>query len=72
VEFDIFFNQDLDPPGVHVGIDINSLESIANVSWLGANISIIEGRTNEAQISYNSSSHNLSVLFTGLINNATI
>jgi hypothetical protein len=72
VEFDIFFNQDLDPPGVHVGIDINSLESIANVSWLGANISIIEGRTNEAQISYNSSSHNLSVLFTGLINNATV
>jgi hypothetical protein len=32
----------------------------------------MEGRTNEAQISYNSTSHNLSVLFTCLINNATV
>jgi hypothetical protein len=72
VEFDIFSNKEWDPPSVHVGIDINSMESVANVSWLGANISITEGRTNEARITYNSSSHNLSVLFTGLINNATV
>jgi len=72
VEFDIYSNIEWDPPGVHVGIDINSMESVANVWWLGANISIMEGRTNEAQISYNSTSHNLSVLFTCLINNATV
>jgi hypothetical protein len=72
VEFDIFSNKGWDPPGVHAGIDINSMESVANVPWLGANISIIEGRTNEARINYNSSSHNLSVLFTAtLINNAS-
>jgi hypothetical protein len=72
VEFDIFFNPDVDPPGVHVGIDINSIISVANVSWLGANISIFEGRTNEARISYNSTSYDLSVLFTGLVNNTTV
>jgi serine/threonine protein kinase len=71
VEFDIFSN-DWDPPGEHVGIDINSMKSVANVSWRGANYSILQGRINEARISYNSTSHNLSVLFTGLINNATI
>jgi hypothetical protein len=37
VEFDIFSNIDRitklwDPPGVHVGIDINSMKSVANVS----------------------------------------
>jgi hypothetical protein len=35
-------------------------------------ISIEEGKINEARINYNSSSHNLSILFTGLINNATV
>jgi hypothetical protein len=72
VEFDIFSNIPCDPPDVHVGIDINSMESVANLSWPGANISIMEGRTNEARISYNSTSHNLSVLFTGPINNAIV
>jgi hypothetical protein len=74
VEFDIFSDHSSntwDPPGEHVGIDINSMLSVANVSWQGSKISIIEGKINEARISYNSTSHNLSVLFTGLINNAT-
>jgi serine/threonine protein kinase len=71
VEFDIYSNA-WDPPGEHVGIDIKSMLSVANVSWQGSRISIMEGRINEARISYNSSSHNLSVLFTGLINNATV
>jgi hypothetical protein len=31
VEFDIYSNIEWDPPGVHVGIDINSMESVANV-----------------------------------------
>jgi len=72
VEFDIFFNQGLDPPGVHVGIDIISLESVDNVPWLGGNISILEGGTNEARISYNSTSHNLSVILIDRRNNAIV
>ena len=63
VEFDISSNELFDPPGAHVGIDINSIRSIANQSWL-SNIAIMEGKSNEAWISYNSSSHNLSVVFT--------
>ncbi|XP_059445106.1 L-type lectin-domain containing receptor kinase IX.1-like [Corylus avellana] len=73
VEFDICSQlNDWDPQGEHVGIDINSMKSVAYVSWPGSRISIIEGRTNEARISYNSSSHNLSVLFTGVIDNTTV
>jgi hypothetical protein len=71
LEFDIYSNA-WDRPSEHVGIDIKSMLSVANVSWQGSRISIMEGRINEARISYNSSSHNLSVLFTGLINNATV
>jgi hypothetical protein len=69
VEFDIFSNTG-DPPGVHVGIDINSKLSVANVPWFKDSISIEDWKINEARINYNSSSHNLSILFTGLINNA--
>jgi hypothetical protein len=71
VEFDIYTNKQFDPPGVHLGIDINSLKSSANVSWEWANTSITQGLTNEARISYNSTSHNLSVLLTGWKNNTT-
>ncbi|CAN4109361.1 unnamed protein product [Withania somnifera] len=61
VEFDTFSNY-FDPPGNHVGIDINSIESFANVTWFS---SIPDGRRNDAWISYNSTSKNLSVVFTG-------
>ena len=71
MEFDIWSNFQWDPPGAHVGIDINSMKSVANVPWL-SNISIMEGKTNEAWISYNSSSKNLSVVFTGFKNNVTV
>jgi hypothetical protein len=71
LEFDIYTNKQFDPPGVHLGIDINSLKSSANVSWEWANTSITQGLTNEARISYNSTSHNLSVLLTGWRNNTT-
>ena len=64
VEFDICSYNQWDPPGEHVGIDINSITSVTTVPWL-SNISIKEGKTNEAWISYNSSSKNLSVVFTG-------
>ncbi|KAG2703963.1 hypothetical protein I3760_06G161300, partial [Carya illinoinensis] len=70
VEFDIYQNY-WDPQGEHVGIDINSMESVANASWWSI-ISIREGKKNEAWISYNSTSYNLSVGYTGLENNVTI
>ncbi|RDX70153.1 L-type lectin-domain containing receptor kinase IX.1, partial [Mucuna pruriens] len=64
VEFDIYQNS-WDPPHEHVGIDINSMRSVANMTWLA---DIKEGKLNEAWISYNSSSLNLSVVFTGFNN----
>ncbi|KAK7852916.1 l-type lectin-domain containing receptor kinase ix.1 [Quercus suber] len=70
VEFDIWHNE-WDPPGEHVGIDINSMKSFATASWL-SNITIMEGKINEAWISYNSSSYNLSVVFTGFKNNVVV
>ncbi|KAJ6315304.1 hypothetical protein OIU78_018735 [Salix suchowensis] len=63
VEFDIYHN-DFDPPGEHVGIDINSMESVNNITW---ECDIMGGKITEANISYNSSTHNLSVSFTGYI-----
>jgi serine/threonine protein kinase len=77
VEFDIFNNTEWDPPispGPHLGIDINSMKSVANVSWQGlwSNTSITQGLINEAWIAYNSTSHNLSLLLTGVINNSTV
>ena len=67
VEFDTIGNPSWDPPlgEEHVGIDINSMKSVTYVPWLLSNISIMEGKTNEAWISYNSSSKNLSVVFIG-------
>jgi len=47
------------------------MKSVANVSGL-SNITIREGRRNEAWISYNSSSRNLSVVFTGFSNNVIV
>ncbi|KAH1049976.1 hypothetical protein GYH30_020452 [Glycine max] len=68
VEFDIFGN-DWDPPGEHVGIDINSLRSVANATWLA---DIKGGKVNRALISYNSTSLNLSVAFTGFKNGTAL
>jgi serine/threonine protein kinase len=77
VEFDIYPNKPWDPPGrpgVHLGIDINSMESVATVSWEGwwSNTSITQGLINEARITYNSSSHNLSLLLTAFIKNSMV
>ncbi|KAJ7946800.1 Receptor lectin kinase, partial [Quillaja saponaria] len=68
VEFDIYKNA-WDPPNAHVGIDINSLKSAANLTWWA---NITTGKLNEAWISYNSSTLNLSVVFTGSSNNTTV
>lgn len=68
VEFDIYRNEQpviRDPVGDHVGIDINSLKSNITTPWNG---DINEGRRNDAWISYNSSSKNLSVAFTSFRN----
>lgn len=79
VEFDIYSN-DWDPipneedPNVtyeHVGIDINSMKSLASVTWW-SKTSIKEGLQHEAWISYNSQSRNLSVAFTGFRNGTRI
>ncbi|XP_054779487.1 L-type lectin-domain containing receptor kinase IX.1-like [Prosopis cineraria] len=66
VEFDIYPNTGWDPPGVHVGVDINSIMSASTVPW-SANIT--GGGKNEAFISYNSSIHNLSISVSSFINN---
>ncbi|CAL9017159.1 unnamed protein product, partial [Prunus brigantina] len=68
VEFDIFKNTVptiRDPNGDHVGIDINSLKSNITMPWNG---DIAQGKRNNAWISYNSSSKNLSVAFTSFLN----
>ncbi|XVF67317.1 hypothetical protein PTKIN_Ptkin10aG0111300 [Pterospermum kingtungense] len=67
VEFDIYSNP-WDPDLEHVGIDINSMKSITNITWWS---DIPDGKRNEAWISYNSSTQNLSVAFTGFRNNGT-
>ncbi|XP_034681011.1 L-type lectin-domain containing receptor kinase IX.2-like [Vitis riparia] len=59
VEFDTFQNA-WDPKPDLVGIDINSMKSVKNVTWLS---NIQEGKINHVSISYASSSENLSVIF---------
>ena len=68
VEFDIY-NNTWDPPHDHVGIDLNSMRSVADISWL---CNIQQGKKNDAWISYNSSAKSLSVVFTGFRNNVTV
>ncbi|KAM1161366.1 hypothetical protein ACFX14_000512 [Malus domestica] len=60
VEFDSFQNS-WDPSPDHVGINVNSIVSIANVSW---KTTMKIGSVRNAWVSYNSTSHNLSVFLT--------
>ncbi|KAF8404744.1 hypothetical protein HHK36_009633 [Tetracentron sinense] len=60
VEFDSFKNE-FDPSHDHVGINVNSIISVANVSW---NSSIKNGSIANAWVSYNSSTTLLSVFLT--------
>ncbi|PHT41721.1 hypothetical protein CQW23_20575 [Capsicum baccatum] len=61
IEFDTFKNN-WDPSPVHVGININSMDSVATKLW---NNDITLGKKNDAWISYNASSKALEVVFTG-------
>ena len=61
VEFDTFQN-DFDPSANHVGIDVNSVKSKANVTWPRSIIS--NGETVNAWVGYNSTTQNLSVFLT--------
>ncbi|KAK6945849.1 Legume lectin domain [Dillenia turbinata] len=71
VEFDSWSNSvwGWDAPGEHVGIDVSSMLSAANVSWKSG---ILDGKQNDAWISYNSISKILQVNFTGYQNNTKI
>ncbi|XP_016703971.2 L-type lectin-domain containing receptor kinase IX.1 [Gossypium hirsutum] len=68
VEFDIYRNQ-WDPEHEHVGIDIDSMKSVANITWWS---DVMGGKRNEAWIRYDPKTHNLSVSFTGFRNNTTV
>lgn len=60
VEFDTFMN-DWDPSADHVGINVNSIHSVATEKW---NTSIKDGRVANAWVSYRASTKNLSVFLT--------
>ncbi|XP_059650072.1 L-type lectin-domain containing receptor kinase IX.1-like [Cornus florida] len=71
VEFDTYKN-DWDPytqSDIHVGINVNSLQSVDTSIWYG---NITQGGENEAWISYNSNLKTLSVGFTSIVNNARV
>ncbi|THU68359.1 hypothetical protein C4D60_Mb08t03080 [Musa balbisiana] len=60
VEFDTFQN-DFDTSANHIGIDVKSVNSSAVVDWPS---NIKDGREVNAWVSYNASTHNLSVFMT--------
>ncbi|KAH7833063.1 hypothetical protein Vadar_002776 [Vaccinium darrowii] len=72
VEFDTYYDNAWDPiinPVTHVGINVNSIRSNVTAIWY---CNITHGIENEAWIRYNSSSKNLSVVFTGSTNTSRV
>ncbi|XP_028789207.1 L-type lectin-domain containing receptor kinase IX.1-like [Neltuma alba] len=67
VEFDTMLNA-RDPPYDHVGINVKQMWSPYTTQWYTMN----DGRKYDAEITYNSSSLQLSVMFTGYKNNIKI
>ncbi|KAK4254183.1 hypothetical protein QN277_009597 [Acacia crassicarpa] len=69
VEFDTFPNVQLgDPPYDHVGIDVKEMWTPYVTQWYTKN----DGRKYDADITYNSSSQQLTVRFTGFKDNVSI
>ncbi|OMO63472.1 hypothetical protein COLO4_32422 [Corchorus olitorius] len=68
VEFDTYHNF-WDPDNDHVGININSLVSSKTVTWYS---SVMDGKSMDVWIDYNSSSRLLNVSFTGFQGNVII
>ncbi|KAI3992879.1 hypothetical protein MKX01_034229 [Papaver californicum] len=62
VEFDTWMNDGWDPSPDHVGINVNSLKSVATVPL--ENRSMKDGRIANAWVTYNSATNNLSVYLT--------
>ncbi|KAF8032051.1 hypothetical protein BT93_D1071 [Corymbia citriodora subsp. variegata] len=74
VEFDTFYDHATnawDPPCDHVGIDVNSLDSVNKtcVSWMDYNI--FHGKNLHAQVTYNSREMSLGVVFGDDADNST-
>ncbi|KAA8519564.1 hypothetical protein F0562_013812 [Nyssa sinensis] len=71
VEFDTYRNNEWEEgtPINHVGIDISSMRSITQPVWWSE---ITNGKREEAWISYNSTTQNLSVSFTGFRNGTSL
>ncbi|KAF7127397.1 hypothetical protein RHSIM_Rhsim11G0142900 [Rhododendron simsii] len=69
VEFDTYGNPWDRFNTTHVGIDVNSIISDVTAAWY---CNITHGIQNEAWIRYDSSSHNLSVVFTGSTNTTRV
>ncbi|XP_039173512.1 anti-H(O) lectin 1-like [Eucalyptus grandis] len=71
VEFDTSTNNGLDPGCYHVAIDVDSLVSVhhACVPWV--KYSILNGEQLHAQVTFNSTEKNLSVVFADSSNNST-
>ncbi|KAH7833462.1 hypothetical protein Vadar_014080 [Vaccinium darrowii] len=69
VEFDTYLNGIDVNSRTHVGIDVNSLTSNVTAPWY---CNVTGGIPNEAWIRYDSSSHNLSVVFTGSTNTTRV
>ncbi|XP_028801450.1 L-type lectin-domain containing receptor kinase IX.1-like [Neltuma alba] len=69
VEFDTFSNTDVgDPPYDHVGILVKTMQTNYRTQWYTMN----DGRKYDAEITYDSSSFQLSVMFTGYKDNVKI
>ncbi|KAI4375588.1 hypothetical protein MLD38_013442 [Melastoma candidum] len=66
VEFDIYQNF-FDPPGTHAGLDLDSMRSVVNTSWMG---DIKAGKETRVWIDYKSATHRLSIVFTGYGNDS--
>ncbi|KAH7833233.1 hypothetical protein Vadar_004277 [Vaccinium darrowii] len=74
VEFDTYPNipgwdPNITSPATRVGINVNSLVSNVTAAWY---CNVTGGIENEAWIRYDSSSHNLSVVFTGSTNTTRV